>query len=217
MHGPFAGELPQLLLVPVLCCTGDSQPSLPVWEPISFWRESETRTFCRKLITEETLSSQVGFMKNGKVKSLEVSYYSNGGNSVDLSHGVSKIFWWLIKRMVFFCATFCSAFRELLPTALLAHATLWHDWKQILKGFWSFYKCSVSQLTCLGMCHIILKDAVITQIEQRGQECLLCITEGCDGKVVAQCKMTDRSPALRKDSSLEREASQSTGWSGQSA
>ncbi|KAM9382681.1 xanthine dehydrogenase/oxidase isoform 3-T3 [Phaethornis superciliosus] len=31
---------------------------------------------------------KVGFMKNGKVKSLEVSYYSNGGNSVDLSHGV---------------------------------------------------------------------------------------------------------------------------------
>lgn len=30
-------------------------------------------------------------MKNGKVKSLEVSYYSNGGNSADLSHGVSKI------------------------------------------------------------------------------------------------------------------------------
>uniref|UniRef100_A0A8C9G5R8 Xanthine dehydrogenase n=1 Tax=Pavo cristatus TaxID=9049 RepID=A0A8C9G5R8_PAVCR len=34
---------------------------------------------------------KVGFMKNGKVKSLEVSYYSNGGNSADLSHGVSKI------------------------------------------------------------------------------------------------------------------------------
>ncbi|GAB0187485.1 xanthine dehydrogenase/oxidase [Grus japonensis] len=31
---------------------------------------------------------KVGFMKNGKVKSLEVSYYSNGGNSVDLSYGV---------------------------------------------------------------------------------------------------------------------------------
>uniref|UniRef100_A0A8C3L6Y1 Xanthine dehydrogenase/oxidase n=1 Tax=Chrysolophus pictus TaxID=9089 RepID=A0A8C3L6Y1_CHRPC len=31
---------------------------------------------------------KVGFMKNGKVKSLEVSYYSNGGNSADLSHGV---------------------------------------------------------------------------------------------------------------------------------
>uniref|UniRef100_A0A8B9QN24 Xanthine dehydrogenase/oxidase n=1 Tax=Apteryx owenii TaxID=8824 RepID=A0A8B9QN24_APTOW len=31
---------------------------------------------------------KVGFMKNGKVKSLEVSYYCNGGNSVDLSHGV---------------------------------------------------------------------------------------------------------------------------------
>uniref|UniRef100_A0A8C0VBS3 Xanthine dehydrogenase n=1 Tax=Cyanistes caeruleus TaxID=156563 RepID=A0A8C0VBS3_CYACU len=31
---------------------------------------------------------KVGFMKNGRVKSLEVSYYSNGGNSVDLSHGV---------------------------------------------------------------------------------------------------------------------------------
>lgn len=29
-------------------------------------------------------------MKNGKVKSLEVSYYSNGGNSADLSYGVSK-------------------------------------------------------------------------------------------------------------------------------
>uniref|UniRef100_A0A8C0FYR7 Xanthine dehydrogenase/oxidase n=1 Tax=Bubo bubo TaxID=30461 RepID=A0A8C0FYR7_BUBBB len=31
---------------------------------------------------------KVGFMKNGKVKSLEVSYYGNGGNSVDLSYGV---------------------------------------------------------------------------------------------------------------------------------
>ncbi|NXV76184.1 XDH oxidase, partial [Atlantisia rogersi] len=31
---------------------------------------------------------KVGFMKNGKVKSLEVSYYSNGGNSIDLSYGV---------------------------------------------------------------------------------------------------------------------------------
>uniref|UniRef100_A0A8C2TWB3 Xanthine dehydrogenase/oxidase n=1 Tax=Coturnix japonica TaxID=93934 RepID=A0A8C2TWB3_COTJA len=31
---------------------------------------------------------KVGFMKNGKVKSLEVSYYCNGGNSTDLSHGV---------------------------------------------------------------------------------------------------------------------------------
>lgn len=164
-----------------------------------------------------TLSWQVGFMKNGKVKSLEVSYYSNGGNSADLSHGVSKIFWWLIKQKVFFCATFCPDFRDLLPTALLAHAALWHDWKQILKGFWSFYKCSLSQLTCTGLCHIILMDAVITRIEQRGQECLLCITEGCDGRVVAQCKMIDRSPALGKDSSLEREASQSVGWSGQSA
>lgn len=137
---------------------------LPVWDPFSIWRQAQTRTFCRKLITEEALSWQVGFMKNGKVKSLEVSYYSNGGNSVDLSHGVSKIFWWLIKQKVCFCATFCSAFRELLPTALLAHAIteLWHNEKQILKGFWSFYKCSVSQLTCLGMYHIILMDAVIT-------------------------------------------------------
>lgn len=48
-----------------------------------------------------TLSWQVGFMKNGKVKSLEVSYYSNGGNSADLSHGVSKIFWWLNSRRCF--------------------------------------------------------------------------------------------------------------------
>uniref|UniRef100_A0A8B9VYE6 Xanthine dehydrogenase n=1 Tax=Anas zonorhyncha TaxID=75864 RepID=A0A8B9VYE6_9AVES len=32
---------------------------------------------------------KVGFMKNGKVKSLEVSYYSNGGNSADLSYGVT--------------------------------------------------------------------------------------------------------------------------------
>lgn len=31
---------------------------------------------------------RVSFMKNGKVKSLEVSYYSNESNSVDLSHGV---------------------------------------------------------------------------------------------------------------------------------
>ncbi|KAK2531938.1 Xdh [Columba guinea] len=31
---------------------------------------------------------KVGFMKNGRVKSLQVSYYSNGGNSVDLSYGV---------------------------------------------------------------------------------------------------------------------------------
>ncbi|XP_058033739.1 xanthine dehydrogenase/oxidase [Ahaetulla prasina] len=31
---------------------------------------------------------KVGFKKNGRVTSLDVSYYSNGGNSVDLSHGV---------------------------------------------------------------------------------------------------------------------------------
>uniref|UniRef100_A0A6J0V358 Xanthine dehydrogenase/oxidase n=1 Tax=Pogona vitticeps TaxID=103695 RepID=A0A6J0V358_9SAUR len=31
---------------------------------------------------------KVGFKKNGKITSLEVSYYSNGGNSADLSHGV---------------------------------------------------------------------------------------------------------------------------------
>uniref|UniRef100_A0A8D0HBB7 Xanthine dehydrogenase/oxidase n=1 Tax=Sphenodon punctatus TaxID=8508 RepID=A0A8D0HBB7_SPHPU len=31
---------------------------------------------------------KVGFLKNGRVTSLETSYYSNGGNSVDLSHGV---------------------------------------------------------------------------------------------------------------------------------
>lgn len=198
----FTGGTPQLLAVPALCCPGGSLPSLPVWDPFRFWRQAQTRTFFWKLITEETLSWQVGFMKNGKVKSLEVSYYSNGGNSVDLSHGVSKIFWWIIKQKVCFCATFCSAFRELLPTALLAHAALWHDWKQILKGFWRFYKCSVSQLTCLGMCHRILMDAVTTHIDQRDRECLLCITESCDGKVVAQCKMADRSPALDKESSL---------------
>uniref|UniRef100_A0A663MG09 Xanthine dehydrogenase n=1 Tax=Athene cunicularia TaxID=194338 RepID=A0A663MG09_ATHCN len=34
---------------------------------------------------------KVGFMKNGKVKSLEVSYYGNGGNSVDLSYGVTLL------------------------------------------------------------------------------------------------------------------------------
>ncbi|XP_025071860.1 xanthine dehydrogenase/oxidase isoform X3 [Alligator sinensis] len=33
---------------------------------------------------------KVGFMNNGKVNSLEVSYYSNGGNSVDLSYGVME-------------------------------------------------------------------------------------------------------------------------------
>lgn len=47
------------------------------------------------------LSWQVGFMKNGRVKSLQVSYYSNGGNSVDLSYGVSKIFWWLTRWKMF--------------------------------------------------------------------------------------------------------------------
>ncbi|XP_070590412.1 xanthine dehydrogenase/oxidase [Erythrolamprus reginae] len=31
---------------------------------------------------------KVGFKKNGKITSLDVSYYSNGGNSIDLSHGV---------------------------------------------------------------------------------------------------------------------------------
>uniref|UniRef100_A0A2D4HXB2 Xanthine dehydrogenase/oxidase n=4 Tax=Micrurus TaxID=8634 RepID=A0A2D4HXB2_MICLE len=31
---------------------------------------------------------KVGFKKNGRITSLDVSYYSNGGNSVDLSHGV---------------------------------------------------------------------------------------------------------------------------------
>ncbi|XP_061480984.1 xanthine dehydrogenase/oxidase [Rhineura floridana] len=31
---------------------------------------------------------KVGFRKNGRITSLEVSYYSNGGNSVDLSFGV---------------------------------------------------------------------------------------------------------------------------------
>lgn len=74
-----------------------------------------------------TLSWQVGFMKNGKVKSLEVSYYSNGGNSADLSHGVSKIFWWLIKQKVFFCATFCPDFRDLLPysTACTCSSLTW--------------------------------------------------------------------------------------------
>jgi len=49
-------------------------------------------------------------MKNGKIKSLEVSYYSNGGNSVDLSYGVSKVFWWLMRQKTFTCETFCSDF-----------------------------------------------------------------------------------------------------------
>ncbi|ETE63145.1 Xanthine dehydrogenase/oxidase, partial [Ophiophagus hannah] len=31
---------------------------------------------------------KVGFKKNGRITSLDASYYSNGGNSVDLSHGV---------------------------------------------------------------------------------------------------------------------------------
>uniref|UniRef100_A0A8D2LUU1 Xanthine dehydrogenase/oxidase n=1 Tax=Varanus komodoensis TaxID=61221 RepID=A0A8D2LUU1_VARKO len=31
---------------------------------------------------------KVGFKKNGRITSLDVTYYSNGGNSVDLSHGV---------------------------------------------------------------------------------------------------------------------------------
>ncbi|XP_039197687.1 xanthine dehydrogenase/oxidase [Crotalus tigris] len=31
---------------------------------------------------------KVGFKQNGRITSLDVSYYSNGGNSVDLSHGV---------------------------------------------------------------------------------------------------------------------------------
>ncbi|XP_066474776.1 xanthine dehydrogenase/oxidase [Tiliqua scincoides] len=31
---------------------------------------------------------KVGFKKNGRITSLEVTYYSNGGNSMDLSHGV---------------------------------------------------------------------------------------------------------------------------------
>uniref|UniRef100_A0A8C5T4Q8 xanthine dehydrogenase n=1 Tax=Laticauda laticaudata TaxID=8630 RepID=A0A8C5T4Q8_LATLA len=31
---------------------------------------------------------KVGFKKNGRITSLDTSYYSNGGNSVDLSHGV---------------------------------------------------------------------------------------------------------------------------------
>lgn len=70
-------------------------------------------------------------------------------------------------------------------------------------GFWSFYNCSLSQLTCLGICYIILSNAVITWIRQKGQESLLCVTEGCDGKLVAQCKVTDSSPALGKASSLE--------------
>eukprot|EP00079_Xenopus_tropicalis_P035814 XP_017949585.1 PREDICTED: xanthine dehydrogenase/oxidase [Xenopus tropicalis] len=31
---------------------------------------------------------KVGFMKNGKITALDVSYYANAGNSVDLSHGI---------------------------------------------------------------------------------------------------------------------------------
>lgn len=34
--------------------------------------------------------SQVGFKQNGRITSLDASYYSNGGNSIDLSHGVSR-------------------------------------------------------------------------------------------------------------------------------
>lgn len=167
-----------------------------------FGGKHETEYFVENRLLRR-LSWQVGFMKNGKVKSLEVSYYSNGGNSVDLSYGVSKIFWWLTRQKMFPCAAFCSDFRVLLSTALLAQHALWHDWNQSLMGFWSFYNCSLSQLTCLGMCHIFLIDALITWMKQKGQESLLCITEGWDGKLVVQCKMTDSSPALGKISSLE--------------
>jgi len=68
-------------------------------------------------------------------------------------------------------------------------------------GFWSFYNCSLSQLTCFGMCHIIYIDAVTTWIRQKGQESLLCITVGCDGKLV-QCKMTDCPSDLGKANSF---------------
>lgn len=49
MHGPFTKEPPQLLAVPVLCsplCLCEIHPA--------FWREAQTMTLCRKLITEDT-------------------------------------------------------------------------------------------------------------------------------------------------------------------
>lgn len=144
MHELFTGDCPQLLAVPALCCTGDSQPSLPMWDPFSFWGQAQTRTFCWKLITEETLSWQVGFMKNGKVKSLEVSYYSNGGNSVDLSHGVSKIFWWLIKQKVCFCATFCSALPS--ESCCLQHCLYMQLFDMTENRFWRAFGASTNAL-----------------------------------------------------------------------
>lgn len=44
----------------------------------------------RGLLGNHSLSCQVGFMKTGKIVALEVEHYSNAGNSLDLSQGVSR-------------------------------------------------------------------------------------------------------------------------------
>lgn len=44
----------------------------------------------RGLLGNHSLFHQVGFMKTGKIVALEVEHYSNAGNSVDLSKGVSR-------------------------------------------------------------------------------------------------------------------------------
>lgn len=36
---------------------------------------------------------KVGFMQNGRVVALDVTYYSNAGNSMDLSLSVSTIYY----------------------------------------------------------------------------------------------------------------------------
>lgn len=65
-------------------------------------------------------------MKNGKVKSLEVSYYSNGGNSADLSYGVSKRNVLIVNCVedTFPCVTVFSDLRELTYSSAYTSCTL---------------------------------------------------------------------------------------------
>lgn len=78
-------------------------------------------------------------MKNGKVKSLEVSYYSNGGNSADLSHGVSKINLLIdyYAEGVFPCIIFYSDFRAFVYSSALTSCSLM--WLKTVLDVFIFY------------------------------------------------------------------------------
>lgn len=56
----------------------------------AWWEEGGRGRPARGLLGNRSLSHQVGFMKTGKIVALEVEHYSNAGNSLDLSHGVSR-------------------------------------------------------------------------------------------------------------------------------